>query len=873
MLITLCYVYLWLRLRSSYALLIRSCVRQLHRSSSFTFCTQRQEQGRKSHSGLQDKFCLKVGDKAFLIDRSQLFEDLNKWNLLLGSHSDKDLGVGRIAFITESISLPSGLLSAAASHPSKEVLKLSEYCLPLALCHGDSSRLLAEASVDNFSELGIAFMEDRLQMDNGSLLQKITSVHLRESSVNKEEAVEGGALYSALNKSTQELKLTSSEEGGTEEMGITESTENPTGQNPNLNDETDPKKNEEAKGEHLHLHLSSCHECLELESCTIESVKFASAENIPELPDDFSSLEDSSDMGFLKETSSLNKSGKPPNVLIYGDSTSQDHFQNIKSVLQQCFDSCRYVIYPLPEEQALRAPWMDNCLLLVVAAQEPIPSNIHQLFTSYLGKGGKILGLSSSLTFGSTVLKRKPELQGSVQEFVFDSPNGSQIQLSVLASGYVYEEHFEGSCDEANLWGYLDNDRRDVMMVHQTYGQSAGEAVLCQVRLELPPESLTDQDKGTFDALKLSNSQRHEVLTQILISLGLDCEASTSPSLTPVYLLTAQPDKHLDALQWLQSQTNKQGVIKSSKMSLKVCESPQHDVDITPSLAPLIPGEDCFVSDAFSLEKYRENLQTEKLGRIILYADVTTSTFHLLEGLMFHEPKEMGLIAIATQQTQGKGRGGNVWLSPKGCALMTLLISVPLSSQLGQRIAFVQHLMALAVVEAVRSMPGYEDIELKVKWPNDIYYGNLMKIGGVLVNSTLMGNTFHILIGCGFNVSNSNPTICINDLISEHNRRYKTNIDPLRVDVLIARSASALEKLIAKFQMEGPNGVLPTYYRYWVHSGQQVQLGGEDGPRAWIVGLDDSGFLQVLQEGEEVVTVHPDGNSFDMMRNLIIPKR
>lgn len=34
-----------------------------------------------------------------------------------------------------------------------------------------------------------------------------------------------------------------------------------------------------------------------------------------------------------------------------------------------------------------------------------------------------------------------------------------------------------------------------------------------------------------------------------------------------------------------------------------------------------------------------------------------------------------------------------------------------------------------------------------MKWPNDIYYSDLMKLGGVLVNSTLMGETFYILIG------------------------------------------------------------------------------------------------------------------------------
>ncbi|XP_068126529.1 biotin--protein ligase [Hyperolius riggenbachi] len=873
MLITLCYVYLWLRYRSSYALLIRSCVRQFHRTSSFTFCTQHQEEGKKVRSGTQQvpgeqNVCLQVGNKAFLIDSGQRFEDWNKWNLLLGAPSDKDLEDRRIAFITESVSLPSDTLSAA-SHYSKKARILSEFCLPLALCHGNSSQLLAEASVDNFSELGIAFMEDRLQMDNGSLLQRITSVYLTESPANK--VVDSIDRSPDLDQRKAALELSLVSEGAAEKkMGVAESTEMQNSDN--VNERLEPRQPAEASGEHLHLHLSSCHECLELENCTIESVKFASAENIPDLPEDFASLEDSPDVSFHQETSNLNISGKPPNVLVYNSSSDPDRFEQVKSVLLQCFDSCRYVVYPLLEEQVLRDPWMDNCLLLVLVGEKPIQCSLHKLLISYMEKGGRILGLSSPFTIGNMVLKRKNELQGLVQDLVFNRPNSSEISLSVLTSGFVFEDCSEEPSDQVEEWGHLNNDNQDLMMVRQKYGDDGGEAVLCQVRLEVAPESLMDHDKGTFDSLKLSNSQRHEVLTQILISLGLQCGASASPSLTPVYLLSAHKEKYCDVLQWIES-VAKNGLVKSSKMSLKVFDSPQYDIDITPSLSPLITGQEDVICEDFSLEMYRENLRTETLGKTVLFSEVTTSTFHLLDGLMFHQPKEMGLIAIAAQQTQGKGRGGNVWLSPKGCALMTLLVSIPLASPLGHRIAFVQHLMSLAVVEAVRSMPGYEDIEMKVKWPNDIYYSNLMKLGGVLVNSTLMGNTFHILIGCGFNVSNSNPTICINDLISEHNKRYKTNIEPLRVDSLIARSVTTLEALINTFQLIGPEGVLPMYYKYWVHSGQQVRLGGEDGPLAWIVGVDDSGFLQVLQEGKDVITVHPDGNSFDMIRNLIIPKR
>ncbi|KAE8621482.1 hypothetical protein XENTR_v10004847 [Xenopus tropicalis] len=695
-------------------------------------------------------------------------------------------------------------------------------------------------------------MEDRLLMDNGSPLHKITSVYLKESALKAQETEETNLRTS---KSRTEPHLAPSV--GQENMGTAESSA-----------ATD--KGEELEA-HRHLHLSSCHECLELENRTIESVRCASEENIPDLPEDFSSLEGSE----LQNHGSLNVSGKPPNVLIYCGPETGGQFQEIKSVLLQCFDSSRYVIYPLPDDQVLKAPWTDNCLLLVVASDHPVSNHIEEQFLSYLSKGGKILGLSSSssFAFGSVSVTSKSQLQGSVQALVFGRPNCDPVSLDLVASGKVFAELSSEASPQVSGWGYLNNDDKDLILVHQTYGDNGGEAVLCQVKLEASPESVSEDDTGTFESLKKSNPLRYAVLTQILISLGLDCDLASPPALTPVYLLTAEQTCYDDVLHWLKTRTDSGGLIKSGKMSLKVCPSPQPDIDVSPTLSPLVTQPESFTCEEFSVERYSESLCTDKLGKIVLFAEVTTTTFNLLEGLMFHEPKEMGLIAIAAHQTQGKGRGGNAWLSPKGCALMTLHISIPLLSELGQRIAFVQHLMSLAVVESVRSLPGYEDIDLRVKWPNDIYYGDLMKIGGVLVNSTLMGNTFHILIGCGFNVSNSNPTVCINDLIAQHNKTYKTNIEPLRVDTLIARAVTALEGLIKAFQSKGPDGVLPAYYKYWLHSGAKVRLGGDDGPLAWIIGVDDSGFLQVLQEGKEIVSVHPDGNSFDMLRNLIIPKK
>ncbi|XP_006886845.1 PREDICTED: biotin--protein ligase [Elephantulus edwardii] len=726
-------------------------------------------------------------------------------------------------------------------------------------------------------------MEDRLQMDNGLVPQKIISVHLQEStlkelkdqaSVKQDELIQPNPDSSVEIQPDQDTMARVGKEVP-EVLGeeAKQSQGSATGRGP-------AEESDRGAGsvEHHHLHLSSCHECLELENSTIESVKFASAENIPDLPYDYSSsLESVADETCPeREGRRVSIAGKTPNILVYvgPDSTeSLSRCQQARAVLADCVDSDCYTVYQLLEDSALQDPWSDNCVLLVIATREPIAQVLHQKVMAYLSQGGKVLSLSSSFSFGGFQVTRKGAALKTVQNLVFSKADQTEVKLSVLSSGCIYEEAPGAQPSSGRLQGHLDNEDKDRMIVQVPFGTRGGEAVLCQVHLELPPSSLIVQTQEDFDLLKSSNCRRYEVLEEILSALGISCGMRQAPTLTPLHLLPAAEETWNPLMQWLEKHVDPEGVIKSSKVSLKFVLSCTSDTEITPSSFPVVTDWEGFSSENFNLEIYRQNLKTEHLGKIILFAEVTPTTMSLLDGLMFKTPQEMGLIAIAARQTQGQGRGRNAWLSPTGCALSTLLITIPLKSQLGQRIPFVQHLMSVAVVEAVRSLPGYQDINLRVKWPNDIYYSDLMKLGGVLVNSTLMGETFYILIGCGVNVTNSNPTICINDLIIEYNKQHQTDLKPLSPDLLIARTVTQLEKLISTFQDRGPNGVLPLYYKYWVHSGQRVRLGSAEGPEVSVVGLDDSGYLQVHQKGSVVETVHPDGNSFDMMKNLILPKK
>ncbi|XP_052650228.1 biotin--protein ligase [Harpia harpyja] len=891
MLITLCYLYLWARWGPRSAALIRRTVRRLHRSRcSFTFCccagppAPPARQPRRQVPP-EERVCLRIGNKVFFTDEAQFLDDLNRWSLLLISpfiYPDKLLKAEHIAFVTESISAQTDNLQKVPGS-SKEIVKWSDYCSPLAYKPGEPYKLIAEASVDNFSSLGIAFMEDRLQMDNGMVPHKIVSVHLQESTL-KELAQVAPSVKEQSVSSTQMDELTPAATFGTtgkSGLGVAESAGQGEEEKSKLEieseheDESNSLSDKEiGAGEHHHLHLSSCHECLQLENSTIESVRFASAENIPELSDDCNSkLEENNDDCLAKGIKRVNLAGKPPNVLIYlGSETAKVEFEQVKSILQECIDADSYTIYQLHEEQVLKAPWIDNSLLLIITTEEPISEENHKQFMKFLSKGGKILGFSSSFTFDGIQIKRKNKLKKTVHELVVSKMDSTEIKLNLLVSGCIFEEVMKEDTSKVKTLSRLNNADKDIVIVHLTYGDSGGEAILSQAHLELDINSMDVQTEEDFNLLKISNTKRYEVLKEILTSLGLSCELSEIPKLTPIYLLSSDEEIHLAFLKWLEGNVDAEGLRVSSKVSLKFVSSCESKMELTPSLMPVITEMGRFSSEHFSLKTYQQNLQTKKLGKILLFTEVTTTTMNLLDGLMFELPEEMGLIAIAVQQTQGKGRGGNVWLSPMGCALSTLHITIPLHSNLGQRIPFIQHLVSLAVVESVRSVPGYEDIDLRVKWPNDIYYSDLMKLGGVLVNSTLIETTFHILIGFGINVNNSNPTICINDLITKFNKEEGTKLKPLTADCLIARTVTVLERLIDIFQEKGPNGVLPCYYKYWVHSGKQVRLHNEEGPIAWIVGIDDYGFLQVHEEGKGVESVHPDGNSFDMLRNLIVPK-
>jgi len=167
----------------------------------------------------------------------------------------------------------------------------------------------------------------------------------------------------------------------------------------------------------------------------------------------------------------------------------------------------------------------------------------------------------------------------------------------------------------------------------------------------------------------------------------------------------------------------------------------------------------------------------------------------------------------------------------------------------------------------------------------------------VLVNSTYLGGTFHLVVGCGVNVNNSEPTDCINDVISRYNARTGATLNLIRKEEMLARTMANFENLLALMNEQNSfKPLLPLYYRYWLHSyvcsflicllilslfgggkkrGEKVRLEDFGGVEAVIEGINEHGFLVTrgVANPSDVFEHQPDGNSFDLMKHMIVKKK
>lgn len=272
------------------------------------------------------------------------------------------------------------------------------------------------------------------------------------------------------------------------------------------------------------------------------------------------------------------------------------------------------------------------------------------------------------------------------------------------------------------------------------------------------------------------------------------------------------------------------------------------------------------VAGALDAAAVQAALATGALGRVLVHATRAPSTQDVLRARVRGLPE--GAVAVAEAQTAGRGRRGADWASPAGALAFSVLLALPMAAP--ERLTFVQYVAALAAVEALRASPEWRCVPLRIKWPNDLYVAG-KKVGGVLCEASTDGTRFEVVVGVGLNVSNPEPTYCLEAARLAGGGSPGT---PMEREAVLAAYLNAFERLYLDFsRSSGFDALLSRYLDAWLHSDQSVCLEANDGRQATIIGLAPNGYIRVRCEDDgELLDLEPDVTSLDLVSGVVREK-
>ena len=138
-------------------------------------------------------------------------------------------------------------------------------------------------------------------------------------------------------------------------------------------------------------------------------------------------------------------------------------------------------------------------------------------------------------------------------------------------------------------------------------------------------------------------------------------------------------------------------------------------------------------------------------GQQLIWLPECGSTNTEAQHLVVKNSATDGCTILTDKQTAGRGQRGNQWEAAPGENLTLSVVWRPVflaaTDQFQLSIA-----VALAVHDWAAAALG-SDPALRLKWPNDLYFG-ARKLGGILIENTLSGTKIqHSIVGIGLNVN------------------------------------------------------------------------------------------------------------------------
>ena len=138
-----------------------------------------------------------------------------------------------------------------------------------------------------------------------------------------------------------------------------------------------------------------------------------------------------------------------------------------------------------------------------------------------------------------------------------------------------------------------------------------------------------------------------------------------------------------------------------------------------------------------------EPLLSGRFGRPYRYVESCPSTQRLLD-----EDNEEGAVAVAEEQTEGRGRLGRTWHAPPRSSVLVSVLLRPAVEP--ARLPELSLVAGRAVAEAIRGT----GVEPSVKFPNDVLVDG-RKVAGILAEAS----DGRVVLGIGVNVNQTDDDL------------------------------------------------------------------------------------------------------------------
>jgi len=253
--------------------------------------------------------------------------------------------------------------------------------------------------------------------------------------------------------------------------------------------------------------------------------------------------------------------------------------------------------------------------------------------------------------------------------------------------------------------------------------------------------------------------------------------------------------------------------------------------------------------DSFLSAEILNDLDTRLIARKIYSFQTVQSTNAIATQLAMTRAPE-GTLVIAEQQTRGRGRLGRQWYSPRNTGLYCSLILYPkIHPTLAPGISI---MTAVALAETIVS---YDDIDIKIKWPNDILISGL-KVAGILTElAAEIDRVEYVIVGVGVNINQQRADFPDDLKETATSVRIGAKEKIRRVEFL-QRFLANFEKEYLAFKKSGLREARKKFLKYSILQNQEIKLKmGRKTITGMVLDVDQFGRL-VLDTRDGIMSVN-----------------